>query len=126
MLYIDDRPTTGEILKKYRINSGMQQSELAEKFECSKSLISSIETDARTLSKDMREKYYKAFEITLREKDEINFYEHYRLINHRIKDYIRDLEEENKKLMERFNELGVAEKIVEIIKKSALKDFLKE
>ncbi len=126
MLYINDRPTTGQILKRHRINSKMQQAELAEKFECSKSLISSIETDARTLSKDMREKYYSTFDVTLREKDEINFYEHYRLINHRIKDYIRDLEEENKKLIEHLKELEVAEKIVQIIKTSALKDFLKD
>lgn len=124
MRYIHERPTTGEILKKYREDSNLKQGDLASEFSCSAQLISQIERNERTLTSDMQDKYFKKFDISYAEKEDIAFYEDFRVSQPRTKTYIRDLEELVEELKKEVIIDQKVRQIIEFVKTLALKDFL--
>lgn len=124
MKYIHERPTTGEILKKYREEQNLKQGDLSSEFNCSAQLISQIERNERTLTTDMQDKYFKKFDISYAEKEDIAFYEDFRVSQPRTKTYIRDLEELVEELKKEVIIDQKGRQIIEFVKTLALKDFL--
>lgn len=125
MEYLKDRKTTGEILKKYREDSGLKQSELAEEFQVSGQLISQIERNERTFSEEMQKKYLSKFKFTPNEMEDIAFYEDYRSAGFRTKNHIQFLEEENAELKKIIEANSKGLKIIDFVKTLALEEFLK-